>query len=368
MAALPDFRENPARGVFVTGEITEELVHRLCPVITDLRFSSTDPITVFIDSRGGSVRSGKHIENLLRAKDQERRTHAIITVATTQAKSAAAMLLSSGDYALAYPTAEIMFHGSRIPEEAEITTEKASSLAQILGSINEDDALDLAELMFPRLVFLHIFFRRHYDDPVGEKIEPVLNGPPLASLIRKRIRPGSRKMIDAALKELAELDNLGAHLDKANLPIGPADPQGKVEMELLKGILDFEEKRNDLKTWNLTGGGLDQVRRDFLLLSKHLTKYALDINKKVHLWGRFFLDEAIKAEFEKATDEKAKVDLLVKHATPGIETLWNFAVMLANVLQGRDCNLTAEEAYWLGLVDEVVGSSLPSKRLAAEAG
>ena len=49
-----------------------------------------------------------------------------------------------------------------------------------------------------------------------------------------------------------------------------------------------------------------------------------------------------------------------------IEPLWYFVVALCRLLQQGENRLTAVDAYWLGLVDEVVGARLPSLRLIAE--
>ena len=49
-----DYRENFTRSVFLTGKITQEAAHALSPRIKELRAASGDPITLYIDSPGGS--------------------------------------------------------------------------------------------------------------------------------------------------------------------------------------------------------------------------------------------------------------------------------------------------------------------------
>ncbi|HZD39481.1 MAG TPA: hypothetical protein VE131_02090, partial [Terriglobales bacterium] len=53
---------------------------------------------------------------------------------------------------------------------------------------------------------------------------------------------------------------------------------------------------------------------------------------------------------------------LESHAADKLEVLWYFVVSLCRLLQTKDYQLTPEEAYWLGVVDEVTGSSLQSDR------
>jgi ATP-dependent protease ClpP protease subunit len=49
-----DYRENFARSLFLTGKITQESAYALNPRIKELRAASGEPITLYIDSHGGS--------------------------------------------------------------------------------------------------------------------------------------------------------------------------------------------------------------------------------------------------------------------------------------------------------------------------
>jgi hypothetical protein len=66
--------------------------------------------------------------------------------------------------------------------------------------------------------------------------------------------------------------------------------------------------------------------------------------------GELFLAEAEKPEYEQLTAEDAKLEWLV--------------VSISRLLQTTDYAFGPHEAYWLGLVDEVCGSSLPNVREA----
>lgn len=97
------FRPDPERGVFVNAPIDQDLLDRLTPRIVTLQSASRDPISVYIDSPGGSTLTASVLDRLLRASNQDfARPCRIITVVTSTAASAAADLLSSGDYAIAY--------------------------------------------------------------------------------------------------------------------------------------------------------------------------------------------------------------------------------------------------------------------------
>jgi hypothetical protein len=77
--------------------------------------------------------------------------------------------------------------------------------------------------------------------------------------------------------------------------------------------------------------------------------------------GSLFLTHAQSVEFKSKSEEEHKV-YLESHAADKLEVLWYFVVSLCRLLQTKDYQLTPEEAYWLGVVDEVTGSGLQSDR------
>src|SRR5262245_14541283 len=59
--------------LFLTGRITQEVAHALSPRIKELRAASGDPITLYIDSPGGSSAVAEGIRFLIKAQDQDRK-------------------------------------------------------------------------------------------------------------------------------------------------------------------------------------------------------------------------------------------------------------------------------------------------------
>jgi len=101
---------------------------------------------VFIDSNGGSVAVAELILRLLRATNQDGdEPCSIITVAVSRASSAAADLLSSGDYTVAYPEAKLLYHGVRLPMPSSVTAEFATLVSENLKSSNHRYAMSLRE-------------------------------------------------------------------------------------------------------------------------------------------------------------------------------------------------------------------------------
>ena len=141
----PNFRPNPSRAIFVLGVIDQPLVERLTPQIITLCRQDREPITAYIDSRGGSVASAESILRLLQSTDQDGASACrLITVVTGHAASAAADLLSSGDYAIAHPESTILYHGVRTSLNDPLTMEIASVITESLKISNDRYAMTLA--------------------------------------------------------------------------------------------------------------------------------------------------------------------------------------------------------------------------------
>jgi ATP-dependent protease ClpP protease subunit len=164
---VPDanFRLNHNRAVHVSSLIDQGLLDRLTPQIVALCAQSREPITVFIDSQGGSVASAELILRLLQSTDQDGSALCnLITVVTGRAASAAADLLSSGDYAIAYPESNILFHGVRTSLSNPVTVELASFLSESLKLSNDRYAMTLAKKSEVRFMFRFFVLRSAFGE------------------------------------------------------------------------------------------------------------------------------------------------------------------------------------------------------------
>lgn len=148
------YRLNPSRALYINGPINRDLVTRITPQILKLQSINRSPITVYIDSPGGHVSSMETILRLLKLSDQDSSGPChIITAVTTRAASAAVDLLSSGDYAIAFPTSSILYHGLRQQETNPLTVETTSMLTNVLRFSNDIYAMSLAQKIEDRFSF-----------------------------------------------------------------------------------------------------------------------------------------------------------------------------------------------------------------------
>jgi ATP-dependent protease ClpP protease subunit len=165
LKANPDYRANPNRAVYVQGRIDQLLIDKITPRIIDLQTQSRDPISVYIDSQGGSTASGDSIYRLLKASDQDCSSSCrLITVATGRAASAAAILLCSGSYAIAYPESVIFFHGVSRLADSPITATDASDIMELLRQSNDRYALALADRSLSRFGFRYVSQRPKFQE------------------------------------------------------------------------------------------------------------------------------------------------------------------------------------------------------------
>ena len=61
-------------------------------------------------------------------------------------------------------------------------------------------------------------------------------------------------------------------------------------------------------------------------------------------------------EIESTSDEEMKAEQFTEKAGPVLQPIWSYFVALCHTLQrGENDYLTASDAYWMGLIDEVIG-------------
>ena len=367
-----DFRPDPDRGVFVNTAIDQELLDRLTPRIVALQSQSREPITVYIDSPGGSTFTAAVLERLLRTPSIDFDPPCrILTVVTATAASAAADLLSCGDYAIAYPESTVHFHGVRTQPADPVTREAAEELSQYLQVRNDSYALALAKRSIGRILFLHLVVRGEFaawraDGNAGASDLECFTGALLA-----RLGPAGGRLVQRAMYKQAQYDRLMGYLERTAFRRRPfLEPMRTAAREavLLKALVDFELKTNPEDSWTFRRDGLARIGDDFLLLIEFIQRRTDDdLAYLCNRWADYFLSEQEQRDLARLP-EREQAAWKMERLRPHLQLLWFFCVSLCQALQEGENELTAVEAYWLGLVDEVLGESqLASMRLLVEA-
>lgn len=364
----PRFRPNPNRAIFVQGVIDQKMIDRLTPEIISLLNNSREPITIYIDSDGGVVLFMETILRLLNASDQDGiEPCGTVTVVTGRAASAAADLLSSGDYAIAYPGASILYHGVRVSQSVPLTTERTSLLIQYLRESNNTYATGLARKVVDRFMFRFVSSEEDFEGIRKDREDPEMSDLDcFLALISDKLSESARRVLLSAQSRYKRYNELLDWLVKKRPKPGLTPAQ--VEANQLKAIVDFELRKNKhRKDWTFERGGLDNLADDFFLLSEYFGNYRSGFFNTMCLsYGHFMLNEKDNEEIRNAPKEERR-ELKIKKSAAFVLPVWSFFVALCHALQYGENELSARDAVWLGLIDEVIGATdMPCRRIAGE--
>ncbi len=119
------------RILFISGDITEELAQETNRALLILASESREPITIVIDSGGGSTDAGLSIIDMMKLTGCR-----IKCICTCLAASMAAIIFSQGDERILLPHARVMLHETKI--SARFTAGSAT-LREMTDSLNQTD-------------------------------------------------------------------------------------------------------------------------------------------------------------------------------------------------------------------------------------
>lgn len=366
-----NYRENPKRCVFVIGQINAESVQNLTPKIIEMRGESSEPITIYIDSPGGSTHHSEILSGLLKSPNADNNSCRIITVVTGMAASAAADLLASGDYSIAYPKSIVHYHGVRQEMVQDVTMERATLLADLLKNANDQFAIQLAQRSFERFMLLYLFLKSSDFPKIREdsKKRELTDVECFAISLKRKLSLGVRSLIDEALRRYKEVQELDDYV-WGNITVEKTDSYAKTEAKILNKILEYELSKNEGKNWSLSAGGLLKTVEDFTVLSdfnfgRQNTVFVAVVDR----WRKYFFtpDEQAGHTAAKADPSKqAELERLNIDSLNRMRPIWYFVYSICKILQQKENPLEAVDAYWLGIVDEVLGHNMPCSRLMVE--
>jgi ATP-dependent protease ClpP protease subunit len=348
---------NPSRAIYVTGELNDALVAQLTPRILRLQHDGREPICVYINSLGGSPRSAEALLNLLRLSNQDLAEPCrIITAVTVQAASAAADLLASGDYAIAFPKSTILHHGVRQPSSAQSTLESTGRLNEVLRISSSMYAMQLAKRNEDRFTFRFYNVRDEFNSIKEKSDNPNLSDYDcFVQVIREKLSPDAKKIFEKAVKR-AERYKALINSVAGGVGLAEAETPTQIQAIIIKAIVDFEvSAANSAEAQDFLFGGMRRLAEDFYLLNEYVTNTNQRLDEWCKTLGRLFLTPEQEIEIEGITDPDERSNRLVEINKPILQPMLSFFIALCHALQEGENELTAADAYWLGLVDEVVG-------------
>jgi ATP-dependent protease ClpP protease subunit len=360
----PKYRPDPNRAIYIDGEFNDAMLSRHSPQIIKLQRLNRNPISVFVlNSPGGNTTILQRFLETLKLPDQDGGAAChLITVVTGKAQSSAADLISSGDYAIAFPSSTLLYHGTRIPGLVPalqpLTAEKTSVLSHILRLTNDAYAMELARKSEKRFLLRFMTARMGFKDIRAKSSAPLSDLDCFLQLLSVSLSASANKVLKKSKERYDRYSPLiTKFLSKPNAKkIHPA----KEESHRLKSIVDFEfeANKNDASWSYKDGGGLSKVLEDFFLVAEYLENQR---SERLKSWcvsvGKNSLSPEDQQAIDKIVDETARNEELVKKVQPIIEPIWMFFVALCHALQEDDNEITATDAFWFGLVDEVWGNN-----------
>lgn len=368
MSEDPNFWPDPDRAIYINGTIDDSMCSRLIREINLLRSVTDRPITAYINSHGGHIRVIEVLMGLLKCQDQHGVEPRLINVVSGDAASAAAMLLAMGDYAIAYPHSIVHYHGVRYGEIVDLTTEKASISAKSLAARNREIALTVANATIKRLAHRYMLvsgefseIKENPDYKDASEIECFLLA--IADKLGDAAYAAACDSIRKTIKIPEIINNAFANIDVAE-DINEDDKQLEIESQILRGILDYEIK--NLSQGTIDENAMEQLTSDYLLIRDYcIGDHAKSLSWISQNFGLFFLHKDDAEEYQQNISQKSEAEILAwveEKIGDRVRTFWYFNVLLCRRLHEGENRLSAEDAYWLGLVDEVLGTPLTGYR------
>lgn len=384
-----------------------------------MKQESSEPITVGIDSTGGSLAAVEALLGLLQSPDQDGNYTQVYTASTNKAYSAAASLLAFGDYSVAFPHSRILYHDVRYSEIEDVTPSKALQTARELERGNAAFALRLAGHIQSRLISVYIDLRpkfaeirkqyatfiKRFDDAFQgvftNENDPVVDVVAFSlALYRHLTSPADNEIAIRALHLL----NSCMQIERIEQRLLKTVPEGEKSVDLVQSIDDLVKEICSMETKPEkptttpeaeTDGGLNEnARKDIKLLIEVIARsyaanqnlkmaedgldvitedfaFIKDINSSQHLrtiaqlmiqHDEIFFARSIAKELQEAKSDKERSDIL-DPVYPQARMFWYYMVLICRCLCKGDHLLTPGDAQLLGLVDEVLGGGpVQSKR------
>lgn len=399
-----------SRSLQIDSPIDEELVRLLTPKILSLRQESREPITIGINSPGGSLASLDILLELLTGPDQDGNIGQIITVATNRAYSAAANFLAFGSYAVALRHSQVLYHDVRFGGMEDVTPEKARVAAKALQEKNDTFALRLAHKIISRLIWVYIDLQgdfkkieaaypnthKKYTSIVSAFVPQVdgYDGVDLAcfaTALWARLSLQNDTLITSVMERLLRWINLmnvakdtPTYRKKGSRTAGLLDGvchlyktfdaraenfrSSEESMKLLICLIvaDISSAKEERVNFPLV---LDQAVREYGILDSMNDPSHVEYASTLMLQypSIFFGHSAAGEAGSRTEEEEAEIR---SRTAPYARLFWHFCVLLCRELFEGEHILKPADAQLLGLVDEVAGGgpieSLRDYRIAQQ--
>jgi hypothetical protein len=209
--------------------------------------------------------------------------------------------------------------------------------------------------MFNRLVFrmFQIMGEESKDLMFHESIS---NPEHFFTKLKEKVTDDQKHLIEQAIQRQRAVSKLVSYVEEKKL----SHDRGS-QSELLKAIIDFESTQSGDST--LTPSRIDFIQESFFQLDDFFHgRYWTNLTSIVEDRGELFLTPEEEAALKEIENPDHKRSYIFQCVGPRLHPVWYLVVSLSRCLQQGEHPVLPEDAYWIGLVDEVVGAPLLSVR------
>jgi ATP-dependent protease ClpP protease subunit len=359
-------RPGPARTVKISGPLTVAAAKRTIAAIRRLARVSVEPIVLHIQSGGGEVEAFYQLTGVMENLRVHGEKCKVFTLARN-VRSAATYLLLAGHRAYVLPDAQLGLHGTRgaLPKNGQLfTRETALAMAMRLDRENRSVARILAKRIIFRVAARQRELRPPHARPATQT--PLVNLEKLTNRIAKRLTSAqARRLLQESFERLKLVWAVST-----SFPTEPRILSSSIlaaqEAKIFQAVIGCELAANRGKEWRLDATAGAELLMDYLLAKDFLPGGHLKLAERIaRKFGRDYLSAPaakVYARLQRQSPAQAEA-FLIKTTLPHALGLWYFTMTLCHRLLAGDYDLSAQDAYWLGLVDEVLPAESPSLAL-----
>jgi len=182
------------------------------------------------------------------------------------------------------------------------------------------------------------------------------------SFVRGKLSPNAMSLLDRAEWRFKRYEPLVAKSSRQASKRKNLKNKVDVEALILREVVTSLRARNKSNpTWSFAEAGLSELGDEFRLFFEYLSNYnGPDLLKICDQHWPLILDEERQSRLERIADEEKREERL-NMCKPFVRPFWIFFVALCHSLHEGEANdLTATDAAWLGLIDEVIGQDEPT--------
>lgn len=349
---------DPVRTVRVDGPLSKATARQIIAEINLLVAKSAKPVTVYLKSRGGDIKAFYELERRFRFRGAGKGRSIVITIAG-EASSAAAYLLVLGHFAYLEENAFLGFHGVGGPNPNKrrmFRREHAQAIALRLDRENRKIAKRLAKRVARRLTAKVVYImqknnlrpRRNwlwqFFNEVADGLRPQLSS------------ETSVKLLYESLDRFKLMVSLARYFP-ATKPLGRRTNLASVEAAMFKALIAYEVNAHPSPHWAINPTVSAELMLDYLLARDFIRgQHYGYVNGLSRRFGKSFLTKVQTGKYNRLlVDNPINAErFLVAAARPCSMSLWCFTLIFCHRLLSGENHVPARDAYWLGLVDEVL--------------